>query len=255
MMLAIVEHAGLFGFPISLVHHTPFGFMETELRLGAHDVRPCPAMREARMHRIHAVLDALEPITILEALDRDINFALADEKIVARHQRRRLRSEISEDQSAQFFYLIGRQANIFFLERTVGGLAGDLHNFAARVVEPTMITAAHAVAFDIAETQVGPSVRTKSADHAHLAAGVPEKNQIFAEHADECRLRLQMRRDADGPPVTTQDLPLRRPPPRARQNFIFFFVVLYIDTPSGSNRKKFAFRGLFPRATAGRPYI
>ena len=60
-------------------------------------------MSETRMDRVHAVFDALQPVAVLKALNGDVNVALADEKIIARHQRHRLRSEIGEDQSAEFF--------------------------------------------------------------------------------------------------------------------------------------------------------
>ena len=84
-MLAVVEHARLFGVAIGLVHHAPLGLVKAQLRLGAHDIRPCAAMGETRMHRVHAILDALQPIAILQALDRNIDIAVACyEKIIAR---------------------------------------------------------------------------------------------------------------------------------------------------------------------------
>ena len=85
-MLAVVEHARLFGLAIGFVDHAPLGFVEAQFRLRAHDVRPGAAMGEARVHRVHAVLDALQPVAVLNALNRDVNFAVADEKIIARHQ-------------------------------------------------------------------------------------------------------------------------------------------------------------------------
>ena len=68
-MLAVVEYARLFGLAIGLVHHAPLGFVKAQLRLGAHDIRPRAAMGETRMHRVHAVLDALQPIAILQSLE------------------------------------------------------------------------------------------------------------------------------------------------------------------------------------------
>ena len=87
-----------------------------------------------------------------KALNRDINFAVADEKIIARHQRRRLRSEVRENQSAQFFDGIGGQADRFFFQLAVRRLAGNLPAAAVAVVQPAVIAAAHAVFLDIAET-------------------------------------------------------------------------------------------------------
>ena len=97
MVLAIIQHAWLFGLAISFVNDAPFGLVKAQLRLGAHDVRPCAAMGETRMHRVDAVLDALQPVAVLKALNGDVNVALADEKIITRHQRHRLRAEIGED--------------------------------------------------------------------------------------------------------------------------------------------------------------
>ncbi len=45
------------------------------------------------MHWVHTIFDALQPIAILESLNRDVNIALAHEKIIAREQRRRLRAK------------------------------------------------------------------------------------------------------------------------------------------------------------------
>src|SRR5262245_58084469 len=185
MMLAIIEHAWFFGLAIRLVHHAPFGFVKAELRLGAHDIGPRAAMGETRMHRIHAVLDALQPVAVLKSLDRDVDLAFANQEIVARHKRHRLWTEVSEDQTAQFFDRIRRQANVLFFERAVGRLARNLHQLAARVIKPTMIAAAQTVALDVAETQVGAPVRAEGADHASPPSRVAEQHEIFTKHTNE----------------------------------------------------------------------
>src|SRR6266536_2485091 len=103
MMLAIVEHAGFFGFTIRFVDESPLGLVEPQVRFGAHDVRPCAAMSETWMDRVHAVFNALQPVTVLEPLNRYINIALTHEKIISLQERRRLGAKIGKEQSAHFF--------------------------------------------------------------------------------------------------------------------------------------------------------
>ena len=152
MVLAVIEQARLFGVAVSLVDHAPLGFVETQFRLRAHDIRPGAAMGETRVHRVHAVLDALKPIAVLNALHRNINLALTNKKIIARHQRCRLRSEVGEDQTAQLLDRIRRQADRLLLQFTVGRLAGNLPALAVAIIEPSVIAAPHTVLLDIAET-------------------------------------------------------------------------------------------------------
>ena len=65
------------------------------------------------MNRVHTVFNALQPVTVLEPLDGDVDIAFAHEKIISRQERRRLGTKIGENQSAQLFYGIGWQANRF----------------------------------------------------------------------------------------------------------------------------------------------
>src|SRR5688572_27342825 len=113
--------------------------------------------------------------------------------------------------------------NRFFLKLAVGRLAGNLHALSVRVVQPAMIAAAHAVALNVAETEIGAPVRAKGADDADFSFGIAEQNQVFAEHANESRPLFQMSGNADGPPIAPQELTHRRALARAGQNFVFFF--------------------------------
>jgi len=223
-MLAIIEHAGLFGFAIGLIHHAPFAFVKAKLGLGAHDIRPGAAVGKTRMHRIHAVLDALQPVAVLKTLDCDVHVPFADEKIVARHERYRRRTEVSEDQPAQLFDRIGRQANIFFSKRTARRFARNLHQLAVGVIEPAVVATANAIALDVTETKIGAPVRTESADHTRFSRAIAKENEIFAEDTDESRLHFQVRRNTDGPPVAAQEFTHRRAAPGARESLIFFFA-------------------------------
>src|SRR5262247_369336 len=144
-MLAIVQHARFFGFTIRFVDESPFGFMETQIRLGAHNVRPGAAMGEAWMNRVHTIFNALEPVAILKTLDGYIDIAITDKKIISRQQGRRLGTEIGEDQPTQLFHGIRRQANRFFFEFAVSGLAWSLQQSSLGVIEPAVIATAHAV--------------------------------------------------------------------------------------------------------------
>src|SRR4029077_4499738 len=107
-------------------NQTPFGLVKSQIRLGAHDIRPSPAVSRARMNGVHAVLDAVQPVAVLGSLDGDVNIAFADEKVVARDERRRLRAKISKNQSAELFHWIGRQADGVFVKLTIPRLSGNL---------------------------------------------------------------------------------------------------------------------------------
>src|SRR4029450_4060800 len=119
MMLAIVQHPGLFGFPIRFVDEPPLGFMEPQVRLRAHDVRPRAAMSETWMNRVHAIFNALKPVSVLEPLDGDVDIAFAHEKIISRQERRRLGPKIGEDQSAQLLYGVGGETHRVLFVRAV----------------------------------------------------------------------------------------------------------------------------------------
>src|SRR4029434_6599445 len=223
MMLAIIEHAGLFGFPIRFVDEPPLGFVEPQVRLRAHDVRPRAAMSETWMNRVHAIFNALKPVTVLEPLDGDVDIAFAHEKIISRQEGHRLGTKIGEDQSAQLLYGIGGQTNRFLFELAVWRLSGCLQKSTVGVIEPTVISTSHPISLDVAKTEVRAAMGAVSANDPSLARAVAEEHQIFAEHADKRRLGLEVRRDADGPPVTAEKLAHRRAATSASQNFIFFF--------------------------------
>src|SRR5262245_57400376 len=193
VMLAIVQHAGFFGFTICFVDESPFGFMKTQIGLSAHNVWPGAAMGEAWMNRVHTIFNALEPVTVLKTLNGYINIAIADKEIISRQERRRLGTKIGEDQATQLFHGIRRQANRFFLEFTVGRLTGSLQQFSLRIVEPAVIATAHTIPFDVAETQVGAAMGAVSTDDSDSSVAAAEQDEIFAEDADERRLGLQMR--------------------------------------------------------------
>src|SRR5262245_25253582 len=151
-MLAIVQHARFFGFTIRFVNESPFGFMETQIRLGAHDVRPGAAMSEAWMNRVHTIFNALQPVAILKTLNGCIDITFTNEKVISRQEGRRLGTEIGEDQTTQLFHGIGRQANRFLFELAVSGLAGSLQQPSLGVIEPTVITTTHTIPLHVTET-------------------------------------------------------------------------------------------------------
>src|SRR5262245_16999980 len=224
MMLALVEHPGLFVFPVRFIDEPPLGFVEPQLRLRAHDVRPRAAMSETWMNRVHAIFDALKPVAVLEPLDGDVDIAFAHEKIISRQERSRLGTKIGEDQSAQLLYGMGGQANRFLFELAVWRFSGCLQKSTVGVIEPAVISTSHPISLDVAKTEVRAAMGAVSTDDPSLAHAVPEENQIFAEHPYKCRLGLKVCRDADGPPVTPQKLAHGRTAAGPGQDFIFFFA-------------------------------
>src|SRR5262245_28015188 len=109
-------------------------------------------MGEAWMNRVHAIFNALKPVTVLKTLNGYINIAITDKKIISRQERCRLGTKIGEDQATQLFHGIGRQANRFLFEFAVSGLAGSLQQSSLGVIEPAVIATAHTVSLDVTET-------------------------------------------------------------------------------------------------------
>src|SRR5215471_3724839 len=63
-----------------------------------------------------------------------------------------------------------------------------------------------------------------STDDSGSSVATAEQDEIFSKHSDERRLGLEMRRYADGPPVTAQKLAHGRAAAGPGQDFIFFFA-------------------------------
>src|SRR5215813_7387098 len=63
-----------------------------------------------------------------------------------------------------------------------------------------------------------------STDDSGSSVAASEQDEIFSKHSDERRLGLEMRRYADGPPVTAQKLAHGRAAAGSGQDFIFFFA-------------------------------
>src|SRR5215471_6878761 len=63
-----------------------------------------------------------------------------------------------------------------------------------------------------------------STDDSGSSVATAEQDEIFSKHSDERRLGLEMRRYADGPPVTAQKLAHGRAVAGPGQDFIFFFA-------------------------------
>ena len=85
-MFAIVVLALLSARTYRLVHSAPFRFLEDYLlRLFFHG---CPdiAMNKANMERVDAVLNALQPVAVIERLDIDVSFAFSRQKVKPRQK-------------------------------------------------------------------------------------------------------------------------------------------------------------------------
>src|ERR1051325_698258 len=125
-----------------------------------------------------------------------------------------------------------------FFERTIGGLAGNLHDLAVPIVEPAVISATNTATLDVAKAKVRAPVRAICADHSRPPRSISEENEILSEDANESRLCFQMRRDTDGPPVATQKFAHRCASPGASENLIFFSSRLVHEYLGGSEPQR-----------------
>ena len=230
VVLAVVELSGFVRLPVSLVHQPPLRFLEPQIGLAAPDVRPGPAVGEARMHRVEAVLHALQPVAVLQALHRHVELPVADEKVVPGQKRCGLGPEIREHEPPQLLHRIGKLADTV-LEFAFRRLAGGLENAAFGVVQPTVIPAAQAARLHVPQTQVRAPVRAVGSQHPRPALAVPEQHQVLAHHPDERGLVLQVRRDTDRPPVTPQQLPHGRAAPDLGENRVLLLRRHLHDEP------------------------
>src|SRR5712671_4439140 len=144
VMFPIIENAFVLGLAIGLVDKAALGLVESKFGLRVGDVGPCAAVREARMHRINAILYALQPVAILKALDGDVMNAFTNKKIVAWQQRRGLRPHIGKDKRSQFLRLVGYVLRDAFPKPSVAWFSGHFKNSAVGADNPAVIFATHA---------------------------------------------------------------------------------------------------------------
>ena len=174
------------------------------------------------MNGIDGVFLALKPVA---RNVREHDFAKAvgpSERFPHRQFRRRLRSEIGEQQSCAFLHRIGLgvTAGLRWL-RARGILIGLFEAAAGLVDEPAVIAAADAVFLDPAVGHVGAAVRTMPVDQAVTAAQILVENEILAQKADGFdRIGVEFAGARDGLPIAAQQLAHRRAGSDAREHFV-----------------------------------
>ena len=166
----------------------------------------------------------LEPIAVVHRQNDDIAMAIgADEHVPPREERRSrgVRSEIGEQQPAQFAHRIGTDPHglrrLARLERPVDALA-------LAVELPAVVAAADAVLLDEPEVQRGPAVGAMLLDAKYLAGLAAIDQQILAQQADAllgvfCSDLLGR---AKRLPVAPQKLAAGRAGAHARQALVLF---------------------------------
>src|ERR1044071_6668958 len=111
------------------------------------------------MRLVHRVFGSLKPVTKIMT-GADVAFAIfAKKQIVIRKQWRRIRPDISENESGDFLGLVSRVLDAI-LECAVFRLRRLLQAFAVTVVEPAVITTANPPLFHSAEFQRCTAVGT-----------------------------------------------------------------------------------------------
>ena len=101
------------------------------------------------------------------------------------------RAHIDPDHAAQLVGRIRLDADAF-LEVAVGRLAGHVDALAGGVELPAVVDAAQAALLVATEEQRRAAVRTERADHADLAVGVAEGDQVFAQGARANRVAVRL---------------------------------------------------------------
>ena len=147
-------------------------------------------MGEAGVNRIHAVFDALQPVTVLKPLNGEVHIAVADQKIIERQHRHRLGPKIGEDEAAQLLRRIGRVLDSIF--ESAVSLARNLEHIALGPDEPAMIFATQSCRLHRAEAQIGAAMWAKRSNDRGITGLLAEQDQILRQYPYEGRLILQM---------------------------------------------------------------
>jgi hypothetical protein len=111
---------------------------------------------------IDAIFHSLQPVAPAETLHDGMTLPIGGKKMEAGEKRHRLRSHIRKDETAKILRRIGRMADALF-EFAAGGFAWRLQNAPIMAVEPTMVTTPETVLLNVAETQIGSTMRALGA--------------------------------------------------------------------------------------------
>ena len=135
------------------------------------------------MHGIDPDLERLQPIAVDHALERERVAVGRDEAVKMRKCRRRVRSEIGEQDAALLHHRIGFLLDVG-AEIAVVGLGRRLKTLAVHVEQPAVEGATQAAILQPAIGEIGAAVRTAPTDQAVTALVILENHQVFTEQPD-----------------------------------------------------------------------
>src|SRR5438874_1689182 len=182
------------------------------------------AVKPKEMRGVYGVFHRLKPVTINHRINHDPASSLFPrEDIPAGQQRPRLRSKISEQQPAEFFYRIGGVFDAIF-ESAPRWLGRLLETSSAIIKFPAVIRAADSLLVHAAKGKRRRPMRAVLANETVMLFFVAVEHQLFAQYFDGFD-RLFVRElsgDAHRLPVAAQQLSRRRASLDAGQQFILF---------------------------------
>src|SRR6266571_7401101 len=140
------------------------------------------AVQPVEVRRVYRVFHRLKPVTINHRINHDPASPLFPrEDIPAGQHRPRLRSKISEQQPAEFFYRIGRVFDAIF-ESAPRWLGGLLETSSAIIKFPAVIRAADSLLFHAAKGKRRRPMRAVLANKTVILFFVAIEHQFFAQY-------------------------------------------------------------------------
>src|SRR5215510_592210 len=149
----------------------------------SREMRGVP-MQPKQMRRVHRIFHRLQPVTIDDRfLDNPASTVFPNQHIPTRQERFRLRTEVSENQSAEWFYRISDVFDPFF-ERAASRFCRLFQTLAGAVKFPAVIRTADTLVIDSSVGQGSQAMRTMLSDQSVFALLVAVNNQFFAQNLD-----------------------------------------------------------------------
>src|SRR5579884_4275003 len=172
------------------------------------------------MDRIDRVLHDLQPVAVDDRAPQDPYRPFVDQTIESRNERRRLRTEISPQQTAELADGIGRRRDFLF-ERAPRGFV-RLFDASSRSVEhPAVIRAADPFRRRDPIVERCATMRTLLGDEAQTARTVLEQDEVLSQQANALRPAvLHLVGRCDGVPVAAEQVPHPRPRPDPGEQLI-----------------------------------
>src|SRR5262245_24222321 len=133
-------------------------------------------MQPKQMRRVHGIFHRLQPVTIDNRfLDDPASTVFPNQHIPTRQQRPRLRTEVSENQSAEWLHRISDVFDAFF-ERAARRFCRLFQTLAGAVKFPTVIRTADTLVIDSPIGQGSQAMRAMFADQSIFAMLIAVNN-------------------------------------------------------------------------------